>query len=89
MIMIPPWDPQGVDSFAGVYIYAAVGSAVRFELQDNPNLKIGDTFNFSSTNTLEKWKNFTGDYIVAETAFSAGYYQIYTTCIANVDGVGT
>lgn len=86
MAKLPNPDAVG---FSAVAFYSTIGSAVRFELDNNTNLRIGDTFLFKSTGGSALWSTFDGEYIVAGTAFDGVVYQIWTTCIGTVDAAGS
>lgn len=74
--------------FSDVAFYSTVGSAVRFELDANPGLTVGDAFYFTSTGGDPLWSTFNGDYIVSGTAFDGVVYQVWTTCTGVVDTSG-
>ena len=80
-------DPDVV-GFSDVAFYSVIGSAVRFELDTNPNLTAGDSFYFTSAGGNPLWPTFNGDYVVAGTAFDGVVYQIWTTCIGTINTSG-
>jgi hypothetical protein len=86
MAKLPNPDTVG---FSAVAFYSTIGSAVRFELDNDTNLRIGDAFVFKSTGGSALWDTFSGEYVVAGTAFDGAVYKIFTTCIGTVDAAGS
>mgnify|MGYP006272024453 CR=1 FL=1 len=79
--------PDPTDSgFIDVVFYANIGSAVRFELDQNPNLGVGDSFYFRTSGS---YPTYNGDYVVAGTAFDGVVYKLTTTCIGTEDVIGS
>jgi len=74
--------------FSNVAFYSAIGSAVRFELDNNPNLRVGSSFYFTSNGGNADWLTMNGEYVVAGTAFDGVVYQIFTTCTGTADMSG-
>lgn len=87
MIVAKLPDPD-TGGFSNVAFYSVVGSAVRFELDNNPNLTVGDAFYFKSAGGNALWPTFNGEYVVAGTAFDGVVYQVWTTCTGTVDTSG-
>lgn len=79
--------PDPTDSgFIDVSFYANIGSAVRFELDNNPNLKPGDSFFFRTSGVFP---TYDGEYVIAGTAFDGVVYKLTTTCIGTEDVIGS
>ena len=85
MAKLPNPDSGG---FSDVAFYSTIGSAVRFELDNNPNLRVGSSFFFTATGGNPAWADFNGEYVVAGTAFDGVVYQVWTTCTGTVSTSG-
>ena len=82
MARLPEPDGSG---FSDVSFTSAIGSAVYFLLDNNPNLKPGDSFYFRSS---AFFTSFDGEYVVAGTALDGVSYKLTTTCIGTADVIG-
>jgi hypothetical protein len=87
MAVLPDPDAGGSGQISDVAFYANVGSAVYFEMDTNPNVKIGDSFYFKSTGV---YQSYDGEYLVTGTALvGTSVYQVTTSCIGTESVIGS